>query len=466
MTAMKFYFAVLLVLIFSHLSAQVAVVEEGLPLTLVTALPNCISPSAYQHIDAQIVSNLASISLPQAYTTGGRAATLFDLPVSYTGQDCGYYNISNYVDQNKATGAIQDYRCGQITYDGHTGTDHSIWPFDLYKMDKDLVQVIAAADGVVLAKNDTSYDRNCSFNNQEANYVILLHADGSTSWYYHLKLHSVTSLAIGSIVPRGTVLGTVGSSGISTGPHLHFEIHAGATSATALIDPYTGSCNSLNTTTRWNSQPDYAPAKLVKVFASKHRYQSKSCPTTTYPDESTCYLAGDSLYIYIMGTMSANTSPSIQITNPSGGTYFTATGSNTTYRTWVYNWRFVLKGSDPVGLWTATATYAGQTCSYPFTLDATGCVSAIATLDAPSTLSIHPVPASHEMTIQLPTATPTGAQLYIYDVMGRVACVRTLVDLSDILVVNTTMLSSGIYLARLVHQGVVLADSKLSIVQE
>jgi hypothetical protein len=70
------------------------------------------------------------------------------------------------------------------------------------------------------------------------------------------------------------------------------------------------------------------------------------------------------------------------------------------------------------------------------------------------------------MTIQLPTATPIGAQLYIYDVMGRVACVRTLVDLSDILVVNTTMLSSGIYLARLVHQGVVLADSKLSIVQE
>lgn len=54
------------------------------------------------------------------------------------------------------------------------------------------------------------------------NYIILRHDGGRESLYGHLhekkiKLHD--------LVKSGTIIGSVGSTGQSTGPHLHFEIH-------------------------------------------------------------------------------------------------------------------------------------------------------------------------------------------------------------------------------------------------
>ena len=53
------------------------------------------------------------------------------------------------------------------------------------------------------------------------NYMILTHGNGYTTLYGHL---SGFKLARGAIVGRGTVIGYEGSTGYSTGPHLHFEI--------------------------------------------------------------------------------------------------------------------------------------------------------------------------------------------------------------------------------------------------
>jgi murein DD-endopeptidase MepM/ murein hydrolase activator NlpD len=51
--------------------------------------------------------------------------------------------------------------------------------------------------------------------------VILDHGNGLQTWYAHLK---GTPLTNGLAVPRGTPVGEVGSTGRSTGPHLHFEV--------------------------------------------------------------------------------------------------------------------------------------------------------------------------------------------------------------------------------------------------
>jgi len=51
--------------------------------------------------------------------------------------------------------------------------------------------------------------------------VIIDHGDGRQSWYNHLK---GTLLPAGNVVSRGTPIGQVGSTGHSTGPHLHFEL--------------------------------------------------------------------------------------------------------------------------------------------------------------------------------------------------------------------------------------------------
>jgi murein DD-endopeptidase MepM/ murein hydrolase activator NlpD len=51
--------------------------------------------------------------------------------------------------------------------------------------------------------------------------IIMDHGDGRSTWYNHLK---GTLLEAGNFVPRGTPIGEVGSTGHSSGPHLHFEL--------------------------------------------------------------------------------------------------------------------------------------------------------------------------------------------------------------------------------------------------
>jgi len=53
------------------------------------------------------------------------------------------------------------------------------------------------------------------------NTVIIEHAPGVYSLYYHLDSISVQE---GNIITTGTQIGLSGSTGLSTGPHLHWEI--------------------------------------------------------------------------------------------------------------------------------------------------------------------------------------------------------------------------------------------------
>lgn len=51
--------------------------------------------------------------------------------------------------------------------------------------------------------------------------IVIRHNNGETTRYGHLSKMTVKT---GAIVPRGKMIGRVGSTGISTGPHLHFEV--------------------------------------------------------------------------------------------------------------------------------------------------------------------------------------------------------------------------------------------------
>jgi murein DD-endopeptidase MepM/ murein hydrolase activator NlpD len=62
-------------------------------------------------------------------------------------------------------------------------------------------------------------------------YVVLEHAGGWQSVYGHL---SAVTVAAGSAVATGTVIGAVGSTGRSTGPHLHFEVRRKGSA----VDPF------------------------------------------------------------------------------------------------------------------------------------------------------------------------------------------------------------------------------------
>lgn len=54
------------------------------------------------------------------------------------------------------------------------------------------------------------------------NWVVIQHDGGEVSVYGHMRTYSVT---VGQRVSAGEQIATIGSEGVSTGPHLHFEIH-------------------------------------------------------------------------------------------------------------------------------------------------------------------------------------------------------------------------------------------------
>ena len=76
-------------------------------------------------------------------------------------------------------------------------------------------QVLASKAGtVIVSQNSRAY----------GNYVVVSHGSGNTTLYAHLSKRQVS---VGQYVQQGQVLGITGSTGNSTGPHLHFEITEG-----------------------------------------------------------------------------------------------------------------------------------------------------------------------------------------------------------------------------------------------
>jgi murein DD-endopeptidase MepM/ murein hydrolase activator NlpD len=75
----------------------------------------------------------------------------------------------------------------------------------------------ASADGVVAFVGWNPYDSDPAY------MVILGHSGGYTSGYFHLLPRK--KVRAGQVVRRGQVIGYMGSTGNSTGPHLHWEVY-------------------------------------------------------------------------------------------------------------------------------------------------------------------------------------------------------------------------------------------------
>lgn len=85
--------------------------------------------------------------------------------------------------------------------------------------------VHAAREGVVVLVED-SHEQGCSRDEcgRFANFVVVLHSDGTTGEYFHLERGSVRVRA-GQRVARGEWLALSGNTGFSTAPHLHFGVY-------------------------------------------------------------------------------------------------------------------------------------------------------------------------------------------------------------------------------------------------
>ncbi|MBI2641936.1 M23 family metallopeptidase, partial [Candidatus Roizmanbacteria bacterium] len=118
---------------------------------------------------------------------------------------------------------------------GVKGTSNFIWPTSgnisqvpvWYHMAVDIENasapsVLASDTGTVTYAGCLNWGYGC--------HIIIDHANGYQSLYAHMSSLGVSA---GTAVSQGQVIGRMGSTGRSTGTHLHFEVRSGG----ALLNP-------------------------------------------------------------------------------------------------------------------------------------------------------------------------------------------------------------------------------------
>jgi LysM repeat protein len=177
----------------------------------------CQSIAAMYKVDAYSIADYNGLGLGCKLTVGdtifipnGEKSAVATKPVQKTGSTGTSKITDQYTKPTKALSGyfinpVPGYRLSQGIHDKNavdlaipTGTP-----------------IHAAASGrVLLARN--------GYNGGFGNVVIISHPNGTETLYAHQSRIATTT---GAQVKQGQVIGYVGSTGHSTGPHLHFEVH-------------------------------------------------------------------------------------------------------------------------------------------------------------------------------------------------------------------------------------------------
>jgi murein DD-endopeptidase MepM/ murein hydrolase activator NlpD len=149
-------------------------------------------------IDAQVAALAQQYAAAAAKAGGGSG--VFEWPVPSCGFGCmsQRYGCSTFYLENWAPDCPWPHR-------KHTGID------------------IASGYGTPLVAADTGvvYLRPGSLG--YGNLLVIIHGNGYSTYYGHTQGYA-PGLRTGEVVPRGTTVAFMGSTGWSTGSHLHFEI--------------------------------------------------------------------------------------------------------------------------------------------------------------------------------------------------------------------------------------------------
>ena len=152
----------------------------------------------------------------RAAEEAARRAVQPDTYEEFGGGDIGSASNSGFIcplaGRNK-----NDITCGFYGYSGHTGVDFA----RNYKGPVQGLPVLAAKSGTVIISKalKTSSGNYRSY----GEYIVISHGDGTLSLYAHMAPGS-RRVSVGEYVAQGEQIGNVGTTGNSTGYHLHFEI--------------------------------------------------------------------------------------------------------------------------------------------------------------------------------------------------------------------------------------------------
>ena len=172
------------------------------------------------------------------------------------------------------------FSCGQV-WEGSTRPSHSpsAYSADFNRVPDLGEPALAAAAGVVTTVTDLG-------NRSYGKYVVVDHGNGDTTLYAHLDaLWAVP----GQRVDQGTVLGRVGTSGGSSGPHLHFEERLNGKvqkpwfHQVEFVMPRSQAsqnCSDVPVVGDWNGDGVDEPAVYRRTAASKFRLSLTGAPAT------------------------------------------------------------------------------------------------------------------------------------------------------------------------------------------
>jgi murein DD-endopeptidase MepM/ murein hydrolase activator NlpD len=317
-----------------------------------------------------------------------------DFPLRQRAQSKGFgaHAITNFVDLDVSAG-IRDFSCSSRTYDGHNGTDIMLAPFAWRMMDAQDVEIVAAAPGVIVNKQDGNFDRQCSMaGDPPANFVVVRQDDGLFAYYWHMKNGSVTSRPIGRRVEVGTYLGLVGSSGRSTGPHLHFETRSMGGFQGLTVDPFAGACGAKGT--KWRHQAETFDTEIIRV--ATHNVQppnlSDSCANPD-PGFADTFANGARVYTAVyLRDQRTDTPVTLTVRRPNGQVFSEWTTGPIAqvfpFRYW-YGW-VDLPASGAEGRWTFSATIEGKTLEHVFMVGSTPQPASLRVVVDPASASATP----------------------------------------------------------------------------
>lgn len=340
-----------------------------------------ITPAQREQIWREIEASRAKLALPKA---GAHPLFQWPLRAARGYSDPGFETIVNFVDQDSAfPDKLKDYNCGARTYDqasgyNHRGIDISLWPDSWNVMEARHVEIVAAAPGTIVFKSDGNFDRNCKFNDLMWNAVYVQHDDGSIAWYGHMKNGSLTVKPIGSRVVVGEFLGNVGSSGNSSGPHLHFETYDAAHN---LIDPYAGPCNTRNSDTWWAAQPAYNRTQVNRVITASAVPVFGTCgangqnETPGNLNVASAFAPGGRIYFTaLVRDAQAGQSVAYTVRQPNGSVYTTYNVGplDQSYVAAYFYVAYQVPANVPEGIWSVEATLAGTSARQSFAVNAAG----------------------------------------------------------------------------------------------
>ncbi len=178
------------------------------------------------------------------------------------------------------------YKCYPVDYiNVTTGFSSSHQAIDLGWWGDTSDRPIYSVDNGKVLEIRNDYNKTDTSGSSYGNYVLIENTDGTRSTYAHLKYQSVL-VKVGDIVKQHQQIGTMGNTGYSKGPHLHYEHRINGVKVNPFDNLYRFCFQELYTekpnAKYVKSKPAYKVGEMVVVNGYGHKTNEKDSGDTGY----------------------------------------------------------------------------------------------------------------------------------------------------------------------------------------